>query len=109
MPLLDNYSAHTISDEEKSKLPKWIFVFFLPPNVTNKHQPADMGMIFSIKVGYKVTLLDQILSIFDIGGGYLRVYDERKKQKRVLQGVEFFGKPHFVDAMRVMKPIWEYD
>ena len=33
-----------------------VFIIFLSPNVTNTHQPYDMVMIFSIKVGYIVTL-----------------------------------------------------
>ena len=32
---LNNCSSHTIYDEEKSKLPKQNFSFFLPPNVNN--------------------------------------------------------------------------
>ena len=74
MIFLDNCSAHTLYYEEKAKLPNRIFIFFLQPNVTNTHQPSDMDMIYSIKVGYKVTLLELFLSIFDIEGGYLRAY-----------------------------------
>ena len=104
--LLDNCSAHTLSDEKKSKLPNQISIFFLPPNVTNTHQPYEMGMIASIKVGYKVTLLEQLLSIFDIEGGYLRAYAERNKQNRGCKGVDFGGRRHFLDEMRILKTIW---
>jgi hypothetical protein len=48
--LLDNCSAHTDLDE--SRLPKKLIIHFLPPNVTSCHQPADMGIIAAIKVGY---------------------------------------------------------
>ena len=68
-----------------------------------------MGKIASIKVGYKVTLLDQIIYFFDIEGGYLTAYDERKKQKREYKGIDIGGKPHFLDAMIIMKPISEDD
>ena len=81
--------------------------FFLSSDVTNTHQPAYMGMISSIKVGYKVTFLDQLLSIFDIEGGFLRAYVEKKKQNRGCKGTDFGGNPHLLDAMIIMKPLWE--
>ena len=109
MILLDNYSAYTLSDEEKSRLPKSIFILFLPPNVTNTHQPADMGMIASIKVGYTVTLLEQLWYIFDIEGGYLRASAKRKNQKRGRKGIGFCGTYHLLDATGILKPIWEDD
>ena len=104
---LYNCSAHTIYDEEKYKLPKRIFVFFLPLNVTNTHQPADVGTISSIKVGYKVTLLDQLLPIFDIEGRYIRAYAKRKNQNRGCKVIDFGGNPHLLDSTRILKPIWE--
>ena len=81
----------------------------MTPNVTNIPQPADMGMIDSIKVGYKVTLLEKILSIFGIEGGYLRAYSERKKSKRGCKGIDLGGNPHLLDARKFLKPIWEND
>ena len=69
MLFLGNCSFHTLSYKDKLKIPKRLFVFILPPNVANTHQPDEMGIIASIKVGYKVTLLDQLLSIFTIEGG----------------------------------------
>ena len=64
--LLDNCSAHKINME---LLPDWLKIVFLPPNVTNRHQPADMGMIASLKIGYKINMLTQLLEIFDKEGG----------------------------------------
>ena len=64
MTFFYNFSDHTIYDKEKSKTPKQLFVFFLSPNVAGTHQLAGMGMISSIRVGYKVTLLEHLLSIF---------------------------------------------
>ena len=49
--LLDNCSAHKIDDET---IPKRCHILFFPPNMTSNHQPADMGMIASLKVGYRV-------------------------------------------------------
>ena len=68
-----------------------------------------MCIVVSIKVGYKVTLLDKILSIFDIGRGYLRGYAESKKQERRCKDIDFGWKPHFIYSMIVLKPIWEGD
>ena len=36
-------------------------------------------------------------------------YLERQKQKRGCKGVDFGGKPHLLDAMRILKYIWEDD
>ena len=81
----------------------------MSPNVTNTHQPDDMGMISSIKVRYKFNLVDKILCIFDIEGGYQRAYAKRKKKKIGWKGINFGGKPRFLDAMRILKPIKEDD
>ena len=51
-------------------IPDRLTVVYLPPNMTSNHQPADMGMIASLKVGYKTTLLRNLLSVFDMEGGY---------------------------------------
>ena len=68
-----------------------------------------MDMISSIKVGYKVTLIDQLLSIFYIEGEYIRVYYKMKKQNIERKGIYFGAKPHFFHAMIFMKTIWEDD
>ena len=107
MLLLDNCSAHTISDEEKSKLPKRNLIFFLPLNMTRTYQPSDMSMIDITEVGYKVTLIEQILYIFYIEGGYLRACAKIKKQNRGCKGIDFGGKNHFLGEMMIIKPIWE--
>ena len=107
MLFLDNCSAYTLSDKEKSKLTKRVFVLFLSPNMTNAHQPADMVMIFRIKDDFRLTLLKKLLSIFDIKGGYQRAYDKRKQQNSGYEVIDFVGKPHLPDAMRIQKTIWE--
>ena len=76
-------------------------------NVTNTYQTSDMGNISSIRVGHKVTLLKQLLSIFDIEGGYLRVHGKTKKQHRGYKGIDFGGNTYLLDTMIIMKPIWE--
>ena len=65
--LLDNCPAHKI---DMSILPYWLKIVFFPPNVTNTHQPADMGMIAALKVGYRTKMLSILLGIFDTEGGF---------------------------------------
>ena len=69
--LFDNFSAQKLSDEEFSALEERnFFICFLPPNITSKNQPADMGMIASLKVGYKTLMINQLLDLFDEEGGF---------------------------------------
>ena len=49
---------------------RYIIILFLPPRVTSRHQPANIGMISSVKVRYRVKMLDILLSLFDVPGGY---------------------------------------
>ena len=82
--LLDNCTAHDI---DMTKLPYHLIVLFLPPNVTNTHQPADMGVIACLKVGYKTVMLEKLLSIFDVEGGFEQARVERAKQIRGCAGI----------------------
>ena len=67
--ILDNCTAHQI---DMSLLPPNLTIMFLPPNVTSRHQPADMGMIAALKAGYKSLYLHTLLCIFDIPGVRVR-------------------------------------
>ena len=66
-----------------------------------------MSMIDSINVGYNVTLLEELLFILDIEGGYLRAYAKTYKKKKSRKGIEFGGKPHLLDTMIIMRTLWE--
>jgi hypothetical protein len=48
--ILDNCRAHT--DLNKALLPSKLIILYFPPNCTSFLQPADMGMIAALKVGY---------------------------------------------------------
>ena len=63
--ILDNCSAHKVDD---GCPPSLLHIVFLPPNVTNTHQTADMGMIANLKVGHKSKMMMRLLQIFDAGG-----------------------------------------
>ena len=64
---LENCTAHEI---KQFFLPNHIGIKFLPLKVTIFHQPADMGIIASLKVGYKALYLWKQLEIFDTPGGF---------------------------------------
>lgn len=61
--ILDNCPAHHGIDEKQ--IAPFIILKFLPPKLTALHQPADQGMIALIKLGYKTTMLNRLLDIFD--------------------------------------------
>lgn len=50
--VINNCSVQTKLD--MTKIPERIIILYLPPNVTSQAQPADMGIIGTLKVGYKV-------------------------------------------------------
>jgi hypothetical protein len=103
---LDNFSGHQVAFE---RLPKWLHILFLPPNATNTHQPADMGMIASLKTGYKTKMLRQLLAIFDQPGGYEAAAEARKLVPKGQRGLAVGGKAHILDAMLILDNIWKED
>ena len=105
--LLDNCGAHKL--DAGTLLPPWLNIVFLPENMTSRMQPADMGMIAALKVGYKTTMLKKLLEIFDMPGGYERAAAIRKKMKPGLRGLDFGGKPHVLDAMNIVQDLWTKD
>jgi DDE superfamily endonuclease len=104
--LLDNFSGHMI---DQSRLPDWLHILFLPPKMTNTYQPADMGMIAALKVGYKATMLRMLLDIFDEPGGYEAAAEQRKKMPKGKSGLSVGGKAHIVDVMMILHNIWSKD
>ena len=101
--VLDNCSAHNI---DMSRIPARLTIKFLPPNVTSRHQPADMGMIAALKAGYKAMFLRYLLDIFDKEGGFEAAAVSRARQRRGCRGVQHGGKPHILDCMFMLKDVW---
>ena len=88
--LLDNLSAHKLSDEEFYVLEEHnVFISFLPPNPTRKIQPSDMVMIASLEVGYKMLMLNQLLDLFYEEGGFELAGERRKLQRAGCKGLSF--------------------
>ena len=105
--ILDNCPAHII---DFTLLPSWCHVLFLSPNTTSNYQPADMGMIASLKIGYKATMLNKLLRIFDNEGGYEGAAANRRRTiPRGQRGLDYGGKATILDAMNIMDSIWKVD
>ena len=104
--LLDTCSAHEV---DTTKIPSKLAVKFLPLNVAHRHQPLDMGVLSSLRVGYKRTFLQYLLNMFDVEGGYELAAEQRKKQPKGCKGIFFGAKPHLLDVMKILKDIWDED
>ena len=105
--LLDNFSGH--KDLGLGMLPNNLHIVFFPPNVTNSHQPANMGLIAALKVGYKSKMLEVLLGIFDEVGGFEEATRVRRQQRRGCKGIDCGGKAHVLDAMQILHGIWSED
>jgi hypothetical protein len=105
--LLDNCSAHT--NLEKSQLPEKLMIHFFPPNVTSRHQPADMGIIAAIKVGYRTHMLVQLLALFDEPDGFENAERARKRRRRDCKGLDVGGKATILDTMILLLKVWNDD
>ena len=95
--ILDNCSAQTNLDE--TELPDKLHIINLPPGLTCRHQPADMGIIAGIKVGYKAAMLTQLLHHFD----------KSEAERQSLQGEKGLvagQKATVLDAMKILLHIW---
>ena len=108
--ILDNCSAQKhFSEEEQSSLPAKLLLLYLPPNVTSHHQPCDMGIIASLKVGYKTNMLRKLLAVFDIDGGFQQAALQRARTPKGCRGLAVGGKANILDAMTILQDIWEQD
>ena len=68
-----------------------------------------MGMIASLKVGYKTLMLNQLLDLFDEEGGFELATERRKKQKKGCKGLRYGGKATVMDAIKILHGIWSRD
>ncbi len=76
--LLDSCPAHANLD--KNKLPSKLVILFFPPNCTSLLQPADMGMIACLKVGYKANMLRRLLANCNDDSLYQEALDAGQSQ-----------------------------
>eukprot|EP00977_Amphora_coffeiformis_P002724 scaffold521_cov167-Amphora_coffeaeformis.AAC.15 len=104
--LLDKCSAHEV---DLTKIPAKLEIKFIPQYLSHRHQPLDMGIISSLRIGYKHNLLRALLKMFDVEGGYELASEQRKKQPKGCKGLYFGSKPHILDVMNILKEIWDED
>jgi len=103
--LLDNCPAHANLDS--NRLPDHLVIRFFPPNCTSFLQPADMGMIASLKLGYKAIMLKTLLSICDDPVLYTDAIEAGRTARRGCKGLSCCAKAHLLDAMEIMVKIWD--
>ena len=77
--------------------------------MTSNHQSPDMGMIASLKVGYKMRLLEKLLAIFEEEGGYEAAGEAHKMHKAGCKGLDYGGKAHILDALTISFGLWNKD
>ena len=102
--LLDNCPAHKVNLQGVNG--KYIHIVFFPPNLTCWHQPADMGIIQSLKTGYKGNLLETLLQICDDPVLYQQAITLGAAAKRGQKGLMHASKPHLIDAMLILLKVW---
>ena len=76
------YNCRVQTGMNPAQIADRLTVVYLSPNMTSKHHPADMGMITSLKVGYKKNLLRNLFSVFDMEGGYQNAARQRAQAPR---------------------------
>lgn len=99
--LLDNRTVHS---DISLHLPSNIHVYMFPPKCTSHLQPADTGIISTIKVGYKMKLLHKLLEVYDRDDAKKYIDDlvTKLKPKSECKGILFGAKPHVRDAMDLL-------
>ena len=77
--------------------------------MTSNHHPSGMGIIASLKVGHKTTLIRNILSVFYMEGGYHNAARQQAQAPRGCKGLIYGGKATVLDAMIVLNALWSAD
>ena len=84
-------------------------MIFLPPNVTSRYQPMDMGIIVCLKVGYCVQLIGYILLIFDVEECYEGLETHREIYKHGWKVLHVGGNPTMFNLVDLSVGIWNGD
>jgi hypothetical protein len=72
-------------------------------------QPADMGMIAGLKVGYRLQMLKKLLAICDDEELYKDAIEAGQKARKGCIGLAHCGKAHLLDAAQILNQIWLVD
>ena len=110
--ILDNCTSHQGIDQKefqkKHNLPEKLIIVFLPPNVTSRAQPADMGMIALLKIGYRYIMLGKLIDLYD-SYSVKEIDNMRARAKRGQKGLDVGGKAHLLDAAEILDGMWSQD
>jgi len=106
--LLDNVSACKGIDKDP-RLPKYIHIIFFPPNCKSFLEPADQGIIACLKVGYKALMLIILLDICINDEKYAKVIKQAETMKPGTKGIYQAQKANILDALNLVKTVWEHD
>lgn len=68
-----------------------------------------MGMISTLKVGYKTTMLRCLLAIVDDPEQYVTAVREGARAKSGMKGIQHAHEPHVWDAMVMCMAAWGAD
>ena len=99
--LLDNCSAHNEIVQDIAEDFPWIHIWFFPPNLTSRHQPADQGIIRALKMRYKGTMLEVLLDLFDDEEKLERAKVRGRMARAGMKGLEHGEKPRVFDAIEL--------
>ena len=109
---MDNCTSHQGIDQSDFKkqhdLPEKLIILFLPPNVTSRAQPADMGMIAVLKIGYRYIMLGKLIDLYD-SYSVEEIDNMRARAKRGQKGLDVGCKAHMLDAAEILDGIWSQD
>jgi hypothetical protein len=75
----------------KTKLLSKLVILLFPPNCTSFLQPADMGMIACLKVGYKANMLRMLLAIRNDDSLYQEALEAGQRARRGCRGLDYCG------------------
>jgi hypothetical protein len=95
--LLDNCPAH--SGLDSNKFPQKLILLIFPPNCTSFLQPADMGMIACLKVGYRAEMLRHLLAICNEPALFEEAMAAGARSRRGCHGLAYCHKAHLLDAI----------
>jgi hypothetical protein len=84
-------------------------ISIFPPNCTSFLQPADMGMIACLNIGYMTNMLRRLLAICNDDSLYQEALEAGQRARRGCRGLDYFGKAHLLDAMEICLAIWNKD
>ena len=66
-----------------------------------------MGMIASLKAGYKLNMLSYLFNIFDNEGGYESAAQEREIHNKGCRGTAYGGEDNILDDTEILDGIWD--